>query len=97
MAVRNARIKEDKKYKKTKTPKFVRSNDKTDHGRIRLHERVKDFNSLFTVKKLRKLIKSGDAKVKKDRNGSVLVHIYGWRVVLSRNMKSIISAYRLNS
>jgi len=49
------------------------------------------------VKKLRKLIKSGDAKVKKDRNGSVLVHIYGWRVVLSRNMKSIISAYRLNS
>jgi hypothetical protein len=88
-------MKEDKKYKKTKTPKFVRSNDKTEHGRVRLYERVGAYKSLFTVKEIKRLIKSGKAKVKKDKNGAILTHINGWRVVLSKNMKRIITAYPL--
>lgn len=95
--MRNARIKEDKKYKKTKTPKFVRANDKTEHARLRLYERVGGYKGLFSVKKIKKLIKSGQVKMKKEKNGAVLVYVSGWKVVLSKNLKKIISAYYLSS
>ncbi|MCD4693785.1 hypothetical protein K8R62_00295 [bacterium] len=97
MGIRNARIKKDREYKKTETPKMVRSNDKTDHGRLRLHERAGAFSGLFTVKEIKKLIKSGKVKIKKDKNGAILAYVSGWKIVLSKNMKSIISAYPKNS
>ncbi len=63
------------------------------HSRHKLSERVKIGEVYFSARKINQLVKSGKTKPKKEKNGAVSVSFQGWKVIMDKNRKKIITAY----
>jgi len=102
LGIKNARQKADKKFKKSGSAKFVRSDDKCFHSRQRLSERMSFVDLTITIKNIRKWLQQGKAKsIREKKSGRILVYVPAedpkLKIILDKRETEIITVYPLQN